>query len=156
MWPFLLHYYPYTSTFEEREHHRNDKYIEYQNIRKARYNSQLIYGINMPVNMCLICLPSFLSCAFVLVHLLKVYGQLIKCLYSTCCTTIPFLSPPVLMHGGRLCVALHPSVCLSRPVIRKNVTRKKVHQKKLTRVKFISQVKGHMCQCQRSHWSTPA
>ncbi len=36
MWPFLLHYYPYNSTFEERERLRNDKYIEYQNIRKAR------------------------------------------------------------------------------------------------------------------------
>ena len=37
LWPFLLHYYPYTSTHEAREELRNDKYIEYQNIRKARY-----------------------------------------------------------------------------------------------------------------------
>ncbi|CAG2216537.1 TBC1 domain family member 16 [Mytilus edulis] len=35
-WPFLLHYYPYDSTFDEREHIRNDRYIEYQNIRKQR------------------------------------------------------------------------------------------------------------------------
>ncbi|XP_033757289.1 TBC1 domain family member 16-like isoform X1 [Pecten maximus] len=33
-WPFLLHYYPYRSTYEEREHIRNDRYIDYQNIRK--------------------------------------------------------------------------------------------------------------------------
>ncbi len=37
MWPFLLHYYPYNSTFETRERLRNDKYIEYQNIRKTRW-----------------------------------------------------------------------------------------------------------------------
>ena len=36
MWPFLLHYFPYGSTFEEREQIRNDRYIEYQNIRKTR------------------------------------------------------------------------------------------------------------------------
>ncbi|XP_059157121.1 TBC1 domain family member 16-like isoform X2 [Physella acuta] len=36
VWPFLLHYFPFTSTFEEREQIRNDKYIEYQNIRKLR------------------------------------------------------------------------------------------------------------------------
>ncbi|KAK3598747.1 hypothetical protein CHS0354_028799 [Potamilus streckersoni] len=35
-WPYLLHYYPFSSTFEEREKIRNDKYIEYQNIRKKR------------------------------------------------------------------------------------------------------------------------
>ncbi|XP_052071008.1 TBC1 domain family member 16-like [Mytilus californianus] len=35
-WPFLLHYYPYDSTFDEREQIRNDRYIEYQNIRKQR------------------------------------------------------------------------------------------------------------------------
>lgn len=35
-WPFLLHYFPFDSTFEEREQHRNDKYIEYQDIRKIR------------------------------------------------------------------------------------------------------------------------
>ncbi|KAK3089568.1 hypothetical protein FSP39_004673 [Pinctada imbricata] len=37
-WPFLLHYYPYDSSFEEREQIRNDKYIEYQDIRKMREN----------------------------------------------------------------------------------------------------------------------
>jgi len=37
IWPFLLHYYPYTSTFEQREQIRNDRYIDYQNIRKQRY-----------------------------------------------------------------------------------------------------------------------
>ncbi|CAD5123574.1 DgyrCDS11909 [Dimorphilus gyrociliatus] len=36
MWPFLLSYYPYSSTFDEREQIRNEKYIEYQNIRKLR------------------------------------------------------------------------------------------------------------------------
>ena len=36
VWPFLLHYFPFDSTFEEREQVRNDKYIEYQNIRKKR------------------------------------------------------------------------------------------------------------------------
>ncbi|CAH1795390.1 unnamed protein product [Owenia fusiformis] len=35
-WPFLLHYYPFESTYEEREQIRNDRYIEYQNIRKQR------------------------------------------------------------------------------------------------------------------------
>lgn len=35
-WPFLLHYYPYDSTFDDREQIRNDRYIEYQNIRKQR------------------------------------------------------------------------------------------------------------------------
>ncbi|KAL5019137.1 hypothetical protein ScPMuIL_004859 [Solemya velum] len=35
-WPFLLHYYPFDSTFDEREDIRNDKYIEYQNIRAMR------------------------------------------------------------------------------------------------------------------------
>ncbi|KAI0241977.1 TBC1 domain family member 16 [Lamellibrachia satsuma] len=38
MWPFLLKYFPYSSTFEEREQIRNDKYIEYQDIRKHRDN----------------------------------------------------------------------------------------------------------------------
>ncbi|BFZ02976.1 hypothetical protein BsWGS_06017 [Bradybaena similaris] len=36
VWPFLLHYFPFSSTLEEREQIRNDKYIEYQNIRKVR------------------------------------------------------------------------------------------------------------------------
>jgi len=36
IWPFLLHYFPYSSTFEEREQIRNDRFIDYQNIRKAR------------------------------------------------------------------------------------------------------------------------
>ena len=36
LWPFLLHYYPYTSTHEEREQIRNDKYLEYQDLRKQR------------------------------------------------------------------------------------------------------------------------
>lgn len=35
-WPFLLHYYPWDSTFEEREAIRNDRYIQYQDIRKMR------------------------------------------------------------------------------------------------------------------------
>ncbi|GIZ05253.1 TBC1 domain family member 16 [Caerostris extrusa] len=36
VWPFLLHYYSFHSTFDEREQIRNDKYIEYQNIRRKR------------------------------------------------------------------------------------------------------------------------
>ncbi|XP_015927915.2 TBC1 domain family member 16 isoform X1 [Parasteatoda tepidariorum] len=36
VWPFLLHYYNFSSTFDEREQIRNDKYIEYQNIRRKR------------------------------------------------------------------------------------------------------------------------
>ncbi|PRD35194.1 UNVERIFIED_CONTAM: TBC1 domain family member 16 [Trichonephila clavipes] len=36
VWPFLLHYYSFQSTFDEREQVRNDKYIEYQNIRRKR------------------------------------------------------------------------------------------------------------------------
>lgn len=55
VWPFLLHYYPFDSTFEEREQIRNDKYIEYHNIRKMR----LVYLIgaamgntNCQVNIC--------------------------------------------------------------------------------------------------------
>ncbi|XP_052760917.1 TBC1 domain family member 16-like [Mya arenaria] len=36
VWPFLLHYFPFDTTFEEREQIRNDKFIEYQNIRKKR------------------------------------------------------------------------------------------------------------------------
>ncbi|GFR74313.1 TBC1 domain family member 16 [Elysia marginata] len=36
VWPFLLHYFPFDSTFEDRESIRNDKYIHYQNIRKVR------------------------------------------------------------------------------------------------------------------------
>ncbi|XP_070185479.1 TBC1 domain family member 16-like [Littorina saxatilis] len=36
VWPFLLHYFPFDSTFDEREQIRNDKYIEYHNIRKMR------------------------------------------------------------------------------------------------------------------------
>ncbi|XP_071106682.1 TBC1 domain family member 16-like isoform X2 [Haliotis cracherodii] len=35
-WPYLLHYFPYDSSFDEREQIRNDKFIEYQNIRKMR------------------------------------------------------------------------------------------------------------------------
>lgn len=35
-WPFLLHYYNFQSTFDEREQVRNDKYIEYQAIRRRR------------------------------------------------------------------------------------------------------------------------
>ncbi|KAF6039399.1 TBC1D16 [Bugula neritina] len=37
VWPFLLHYYPYESTFEQREHIRNEKYLQYQKIKKKRY-----------------------------------------------------------------------------------------------------------------------
>lgn len=37
VWPFLLHYYDFHSTFDEREQVRNDKYIEYQAIRRKRY-----------------------------------------------------------------------------------------------------------------------
>ncbi|XP_054724243.1 TBC1 domain family member 16-like [Uloborus diversus] len=36
VWPFLLHYYNFHSTFDEREQVRNDKYIEYQAIRRKR------------------------------------------------------------------------------------------------------------------------
>ncbi|KAF8782318.1 TBC1 domain family member 16 like protein [Argiope bruennichi] len=36
IWPFLLHYYSFHSTFDEREQIRNDKYIEYQVIRRKR------------------------------------------------------------------------------------------------------------------------
>ncbi|ESN91098.1 hypothetical protein HELRODRAFT_116366 [Helobdella robusta] len=36
VWPFLLHYYPYLSTHEDRECIRNDKYLEYLSIRKVR------------------------------------------------------------------------------------------------------------------------
>ncbi|CAE1287106.1 TBC1 domain family member 16 [Acanthosepion pharaonis] len=35
-WPFLLHYYPFDSTFLDREHIRNDKFIQYQDIRKLK------------------------------------------------------------------------------------------------------------------------
>ncbi|GAB1597558.1 TBC1 domain family member 16-like isoform X1 [Argonauta hians] len=35
-WPFLLHYYPFDSAFVDREHIRNDKFIQYQDIRKLR------------------------------------------------------------------------------------------------------------------------
>ncbi|KAK0053142.1 TBC1 domain family member 16 [Biomphalaria pfeifferi] len=41
VWPFLLHYFPFDSTFEQREQIRNDKYIEYQNIRKKRESMDL-------------------------------------------------------------------------------------------------------------------
>lgn len=37
VWPFLLHYFPFDSSFQEREQLRNDKYIEYHNIRKIRW-----------------------------------------------------------------------------------------------------------------------
>ena len=43
-WPFLLHYYPWDSTFEEREAIRNDRYIQYQDIRKMRYNLFFSYS----------------------------------------------------------------------------------------------------------------
>lgn len=35
-WPFLLQRYNFSSTFDEREQIRNDKFLEYQNIRKLR------------------------------------------------------------------------------------------------------------------------
>ncbi|CAM1303479.1 TBC1D16 (predicted) [Pycnogonum litorale] len=35
-WPLLLHYFPFKSTFDEREQIRNDRYLEYQKIRKKR------------------------------------------------------------------------------------------------------------------------
>ncbi|XP_074648620.1 TBC1 domain family member 16-like [Tubulanus polymorphus] len=35
-WPFLLHYYPFDSTFDERETIRNDRYIQYNEIRSKR------------------------------------------------------------------------------------------------------------------------
>ncbi|XP_064478647.1 TBC1 domain family member 16-like isoform X2 [Ornithodoros turicata] len=38
VWPFLLQHYSFASTLEEREQIRNDKYIEYQNIRLLREN----------------------------------------------------------------------------------------------------------------------
>lgn len=37
VWPFLLHYYPYESTYEQRDQIKNDKYLEYQKIRKKRF-----------------------------------------------------------------------------------------------------------------------
>ena len=46
VWPFLLHYFPFDSTFEEREQIRNDKYIEYYNIRKMRWELVLWYSTN--------------------------------------------------------------------------------------------------------------
>lgn len=36
VWPFLLQHYSFSSTLEEREQIRNDRYIEYQNIRMLR------------------------------------------------------------------------------------------------------------------------
>ncbi|KAH7699823.1 Protein TBC-16, partial [Aphelenchoides avenae] len=36
IWPFLLHMYPWNSTFEQREAIRNDLFLEYQNIKKKR------------------------------------------------------------------------------------------------------------------------
>ncbi len=67
-----------------------------------------------------------------------------------------FLSPPVPMHGGLLCVALRLSVCLTR----KKVIRIKVHlKKKITRKKCSRswvRVKGHLGQCQRSSRLNPA
>ncbi|VDO32885.1 unnamed protein product [Onchocerca flexuosa] len=38
VWPFLLRVYPWTSTLEQREIIRNDIFIEYQKIKKRRYN----------------------------------------------------------------------------------------------------------------------
>lgn len=35
-WPFLLQYYQFDSSYEEREQIRNDRYIQYQDIRKKR------------------------------------------------------------------------------------------------------------------------
>ena len=36
IWPFLLHYYPYDSTHEQREQIRNDKFLQYQRVRMKR------------------------------------------------------------------------------------------------------------------------
>jgi hypothetical protein len=36
VWPFLLHLYPFDSTFEQREQIRNNKYLHYQKIRARR------------------------------------------------------------------------------------------------------------------------
>ncbi|KAG1665176.1 TBC1 domain family member 16 [Nymphon striatum] len=40
-WSFLLHYYSFESTFNERDEIRNDRYLEYQNIRKKRETMSL-------------------------------------------------------------------------------------------------------------------
>lgn len=37
VWPFLLRVYPWESTFEQRETRRNDLFLEYQQIKKRRY-----------------------------------------------------------------------------------------------------------------------
>ncbi|KAH9365754.1 hypothetical protein HPB48_016860 [Haemaphysalis longicornis] len=37
-WPLLLQHYAFSSTFEEREQIRNDRFLEYQGIRKLRVN----------------------------------------------------------------------------------------------------------------------
>lgn len=38
VWPFLLHLYPFDSTFEQREQIRNNKYLQYQKIRSRRFD----------------------------------------------------------------------------------------------------------------------
>ena len=38
IWPFLLRVFPWESTVEQRETIRNDLFLDYQNIRKKRYN----------------------------------------------------------------------------------------------------------------------
>ena len=38
VWPFLLHLYPFDSTFEQREQIRHNKYLHYQKIRARRYD----------------------------------------------------------------------------------------------------------------------
>lgn len=61
MWPFLLYYYPYTSTYEEREHLRNDKYIVFHDIRKKRYICIYTCMYNVQEKLCVLmyCLCQF-------------------------------------------------------------------------------------------------
>ncbi|XP_054923766.1 TBC1 domain family member 16 isoform X1 [Dermacentor andersoni] len=40
-WPLLLQHYAFTTTFEEREQIRNDRFLEYQDIRKLRERMSL-------------------------------------------------------------------------------------------------------------------
>ncbi len=59
--------------------------------------------------------------------------------YNKFMGNIQFLSPPVLMHGGLLCVAFCPSVCLVNCFA--------------ISLTFDLEVKGHIGRGQRSHGS---
>ncbi len=76
----------------------------------------------------------------------------------------PFLSPPVLMHGGLLCITFRLSVSLSACLLSLGATlctsKSESHwqvcplQCQVAFLLFYSsvKVKGHMGQGQRSHW----